>query len=99
MIVTQLVYVVPGREDDFHAFEDAVLPLLARHGATLLLRLRPPPEARLAGTLDAPYEVHVIDFPDDAALAAYGADPARAAVLHRKDASVRAAWIIRGERV
>lgn len=99
MIVVQLVYVVPGREADFHAFEDAVLPLLPAHGGTLLLRVRPPPDAHVGGTLDPPYELHVIDFPDDAALARYAADPARTAVLARKDASVRAAWMIRGERV
>ncbi len=54
----------------FQAFEDAVLPLLARHGGRLERRLR---------TDDARTEVHVVSFPDDAGLRAYRADPDRPA--------------------
>lgn len=99
MILTQLVYVVPGREADFHAFEDAVLPLLARHGGELLLRLRPGPDALIAGSLAPPYELHLVRFPDDAAFAAFAADPARQAALPLKDASVSAVWLARGDLV
>jgi uncharacterized protein (DUF1330 family) len=99
IVLTQLVYVVPGREADFHAFEDVVLPLLGKYGGALLLRVRPPADAVIAGTLEAPYEIHLVQFPDEDALARYGADDERQRVLHRKDASVRTAWLARGVRV
>lgn len=35
---TQLIFIKPGSEAMFHEFEDAVLPLLARHGGRLLFR-------------------------------------------------------------
>jgi hypothetical protein len=59
-----------------HAYEDAVLPLLADHGARVEYRAR-----RAAGQDAAlPVEVHLLWFPDRDALAAYLADPRRAAL-------------------
>ncbi len=98
MILTQLFYVHPGHEAEFGAFEDAVLPILARHGGALLLRLRPGPEAMLGGALEPPYEVQLVEFATDDGLAAYLADDDRQRVLHLKDASVREVWVARGER-
>jgi hypothetical protein len=54
----------------FEAYEDAVLPLLADHGADLLRRFR---------SLDNALEVHGLYFPSSEARQAYLADPRRAA--------------------
>jgi len=63
--------------DRAHAYEDAVLPLLADHGGRVEFRGR-----RTAGQDAAlPVEVHVLSFPDHRALDAYLADPRRAALL------------------
>lgn len=56
----------------FRRYEDAVLPLLARHGGRLERRLR---------TGDGRTEVHVVSFDDQAGLDACLADPER--VAHR----------------
>ncbi|MEZ4366188.1 MAG: nuclear transport factor 2 family protein [Kofleriaceae bacterium] len=53
----------------FARYEDAVLPRVAAHGGQVELRLRAD---------DGATELHVVRFPDQAALAAYRADPARA---------------------
>jgi uncharacterized protein (DUF1330 family) len=98
VVVTQLVYVRPGHEEQFHEFEDHVLPLLAKHGGELLLRVRPPPSAVIGGSVAAPYEVHVVRFASRAALASYGADPERRDVLRLKDESVRETIVIEGVR-
>lgn len=59
------------------AYEDAVLPLLAEHGARLLYRGR-----RAAGEDEAlPLEVHVIWFPGRGAYEAYLGDARRGALL------------------
>ena len=55
----------------FEAYEAAVLPLLAEHGAVLERRLR---------AVDDSAETHLIDVPSQAALDAYLADPRRAAL-------------------
>ena len=54
----------------FEAYEERVLALLPKHGATLLERVR---------SSDGPSEMHLIDFPDAAALASFSADPVRLA--------------------
>lgn len=55
---------------DFEAYESAVVPLLAEYGGRLERRLRTP---------DDQFEAHLITFPDSEDLAAYRADPRRAA--------------------
>lgn len=66
-----------AQADRATAYEDAVLPLLADHGARVLYRGR-----RAPGEDDAlPLEVHLIGFPSRAAYAAYLGDPRRAALL------------------
>ncbi len=55
---------------DFRAYEDAVLPLLERHGGQLERRLR---------SMDGLTELHVVAFPSREAVESYRADPERAA--------------------
>jgi hypothetical protein len=60
--------VPPAGVADFQAYEDAVLPLLADHGGTLQRRLR---------DADGSTELHIVQFPDETALANYRQDPRR----------------------
>ena len=67
----------PAHEERAAAYEDAVLPLLADHGAELVYRGR-----RAAGQDEAlPLEVHLIRFPHRPALESYLSDDRRAALL------------------
>jgi hypothetical protein len=70
-------YADAAHEERAAAFEDAVLPLLADHGAELLYR------GRRADGQDAalPLEVHLIRFPHRRAFESYLADGRRAALL------------------
>jgi uncharacterized protein (DUF1330 family) len=68
-----------GTADRASAYEDEVLPLLEDHGARVLYRGR-----RTDHHDDAvPLEIHLLWFPDRAALDAYLADPRRGALLDR----------------
>lgn len=58
---------------DFLAYEDAVLPLLGRHGGVLERRVRAD---------DGLTEVHLVSFPSPEAFAAYRTDPDRVAQQH-----------------
>ncbi len=81
---------IEGQEAGLVAYEDAVLAFVPVHGGTVLQRVR-----RTEG--DGPYEVQTIELPDDAALDAYMADPARLALSAQRDASVARTEIIRVE--
>lgn len=97
VVLTQLVYLHAGQEAAFDAFETVALAALGRHSGELLLRLRPDAASVIAGSIEMPYEVHIVRFPSDAHLARFTADPERQRVLHLKDASVRTALLFRGE--
>src|SRR4051812_34447732 len=94
--LTQLVYVHPGKESEFEQFENAVLPLLARHGGELLLRLRPEAASFVAGSSERPYEVHLVGFQTEDGLAGFSKDPDRKQFMHLKDESVRSSLVVVG---
>jgi uncharacterized protein (DUF1330 family) len=72
-------YTTAELADGAAGYEDAVLPLLADHGARLIYR------GRRSDGLDAelPFEVHLLWFPNRTAYDAYFADPRRLALLER----------------
>lgn len=96
IVLTQLMYVHPGKEAEFQEFEAKVLPLLSRHGGELLLRLRPPPESFVAGSHEVPYEVHLVSFETEEGLAGYSSDDERQHFLHLKNGSVRSTLLVKG---
>ncbi|MEK8227286.1 hypothetical protein NKG05_16145 [Oerskovia sp. M15] len=83
----------PGRA--LARYEDEVLALVPRHGGRVTSRLRSVPGEDTA----RPTEVQVIEMPDDAALAAYMADPDRLALAGERDRAVARTEIVRVERV
>jgi hypothetical protein len=71
MLVVQL-WVHPGREAEFDAFESRAAELMATHGGRVEQAIR-----MVNGQgADAPYEVHVVSFPSGAAYDAFAADGA-----------------------
>ncbi len=94
--LTQIMYVHAGREDTFEAFESVVLPLLEKYRGELVLRLR---GDKIAGTADAPHEVHIVKFESDDDLARYSRDPERQRALTLRDEAIRSAMLIKGALV
>jgi uncharacterized protein (DUF1330 family) len=94
--LTQLVYVRPGQEEAFEAFEAVALPLVAKHGGELLLRLRPREAEVVAASIEVPYEIHLVRFPSEEHFARFAQDEERKSFLHLKEASVRASLLIKG---
>jgi uncharacterized protein (DUF1330 family) len=94
--LTQLVYVIPGKEDVFHQFEDVAIPLISKHGGKLVLRLRPNADSVVSSTTEVPYEVHIVQFDDEEALAHFMRDDERQKFLHLKNESIRTSLLIKG---
>jgi hypothetical protein len=82
-----LVHARPGREREATAYEDGVLALLGRHDARLLARLR--------SRDGEPLEVHVVRFACADALAAFQADPKRAALSGLRERSIARTEVLR----
>ena len=94
--LTQLVYVKPGKEAIFNSFEDAAIPLIAKHGGELLLRVRPTKDGILAAGIDVPDEIHLVRFKNEDDFAKFSEDDERQQALHLKDQSVRAVILVKG---
>jgi uncharacterized protein (DUF1330 family) len=84
----------PGNESLLVDYEDQVLQLLDSHGARVVQRLR-----TVEGPADAPFEVHVLEFPSQAALDAYLEDPARLALSELRDRAIAATQLLSVEVV
>lgn len=86
LLLVAVVEMADGAAEAGRRYEDAVLALLDRHGATLERRLR---ETGPAGT-----EVHVIRFRDRAGLTAYLEDPDRLALRAAAGAAAPTARVL-----
>jgi antibiotic biosynthesis monooxygenase (ABM) superfamily enzyme len=93
---TQLIFIKPGCEAEFLAFEDKVLPLLANHNGTLVYRIRPGASAFVESSEPLPYEIHLVTFTGKADFEAYKMDPKRLAFMEMKDRSVEKIVLIEG---
>lgn len=65
------IHINAGREAEFERFETAVAKIMRRHGGTLERRIAMEP----GSDTTHPHEVHVVTFPERAALDRYRADP------------------------
>ena len=89
-----LLWEYPGRGHDLSAFEDEVLALLSEHGGRLISR-----HVVMERDDGDPLEVHLIEMPDEEALADYLHDPARVrlAQAHDRDAIIARTQLLRVE--
>jgi hypothetical protein len=81
-LVVQL-WAKPGSEHLLIDYEDQVLARLDVYGARVLQRLR-----AADADADGPFETHVLEFPSQAALDEYMADPERVALSDLRDRAI-----------
>lgn len=93
---TQLIYVKPGQEKTFHEFEDVALPLIKKYNGSLLLRIRPTEAQLIEGTMEIPYEIHLVSFESEADFDDFKVDKTRADFLHLKEKAIRSVLLIKG---
>jgi uncharacterized protein (DUF1330 family) len=95
LAVTLLVqlWAVPGNELLLVEYEDQVLCRLAPHGARILQRVR------AIGGHDGPFETHLLEFPSEAALDDYMADPERVALSDLRERAIARTELARVEVV
>ena len=93
---TQLIFIKPGREQEFHAFEEKVLPLLKEHNGELVYRIRPDKSAFVESSRELPYEIHLVTFNGKADFEGYKVDPKRLDFMELKNNSVEKIILIEG---
>lgn len=88
-----LLWARPGADKALAAYEDRVLALVPGHGGRVLQR------ARSDGAGGQPLEVQILEFPSQAALAAYMDDGRRTALAADRDRAVARTEVINVELV
>jgi len=96
-----LLWAQPGAQAALTAYEDRVLGLVPDHGGRVVHRARNSgvQPGQGGGTDGQPAEIQFLDFPSQAALDAYMADPHRTALAADRDRAVARTEIIDVELV
>lgn len=84
-----LLWSVDGQESRLSTYEDEVLELVPEYGGVVVSRVR-----RTGGDTEQPYEVQVIEMPDQKALDDYRTDPRRTGLASVRDEVVARTEIV-----
>jgi uncharacterized protein (DUF1330 family) len=86
------LWIHPGQEVAFEAFERAASRIMARYGGRIDRAVRV--AAGQAG--DSPFEVHVVSFPGKEAAESYAADPETVELRRRRDGIIARTEVLEG---
>jgi len=98
--ITQLIYIKEGQEDIFNEFESHAIPIISNYNGELTLRIRPEADAFIEiGSIERPYEIHLVSFKTEADFSAFLKDEERNKFLHLKEQSIKVSILIKGEEL
>ena len=97
--ITQLIYIKEGEENAFHQFEDIAIPAILKYNGRLLLRVRPPANSFIERDIEAPYEIHLVEFNTEQDFENFKLDEDRKKFLHLKERSIKASLLIKGVKI
>lgn len=97
--ITQLIYIIEGREEAFHQFENIVIPTIVGYNGRLLLRIRPTGDSFIEYNIEKPYEIHLVEFDSEQDFENFKNDKERQKFLYLKENSIKAAILIQGTKI
>lgn len=97
--ITQLIYLKDGQENIFHQFEDVAMPIISKYNGKLLLRIRPEKTSIIEGSIDSPYEIHLVEFETENDFKNFMQDEERKQFVHLKNQSIKKVTLIKGIKI
>ncbi len=97
--ITQLIYVIDGKEDVFNQFEDIAIPTILKYNGRLILRIRPDESSIIERNIEKPYEIHLIEFDTQQDFDNFKKDEVRKKFFHLKEQSIKASILIQGVKL
>jgi len=88
--LTAILWANEGQHDLLVEYENRVLELIPKHGGRVVERMRADQKD------DGPYEVQIIELPNDEALAEYMIDPVRVALAEMHATAIKQTLVMRG---
>jgi len=89
MVITQIIYINPGKEAEFEMFETIAIPIISRYNGKLLLRLRPGDTGVIQSSIGNLYELHLVSFEIESDYGQFLQDEERKSYLHLKEAAIK----------
>lgn len=99
IFITQLIYVLKGKEQVFDEFESIAIPTISKYKGKLLFRIRPTEENFIENNMDQPYEIHLVQFPAVQDFENFKGDEERKRFLHLKEQSIKTSILIQGVQI
>lgn len=99
ILITQLIYIVEGKEKVFDEFESAVIPAIKKYNGRLLLRVRPGANNFIEACIDHPYEIHLVEFATQEDFEVFMNDKERQQYLYLKEQSIKVSILIKGRQL
>ncbi len=97
--ITQLIYIIEGKEDVFNQFEDIAIPTILKYNGRLTLRIRPEENSIIERNIEKPYEIHLVEFDTQKDFDEFKEDKERKRFLHLKEKSIKSAILIQGVKL
>ncbi len=99
IFLTQLIYIIEGKEAIFHQFEDIAIPAILKYNGRLLIRVRPDRHSIIEDNIGSPYEIHLVEFDSEQDFLNFQHDEDRKKFLHLKEQSVKSVLLIKGTQL
>ena len=99
VFITQLIYILDGQEAVFDEFEAVAIPMISKYNGQLLLRVRPDQDAYIEGSMEKPYEIHLVEFETENDFANFMQDEERKGFLHLKEQSIKSVLLFKGTKL
>lgn len=91
------LWIRPGQEAAFEAFEQEAARRMARYGGRIDAAVRTAPKGVATGPEEATaYEVHIVSFPDKAASDSYANDPETVAERENRASIIALTMVVPG---
>lgn len=97
--LTQLIYILEGKENTFNEFENVAMPLISKYEGTVLLRYRPDTVNIIEQSIEMPYEIHLVEFKREQDFENFMKDEERKKFLHLKEQSIKSVLLIKGVKL
>lgn len=96
-ILVVSLWIHPGQEEAFEAFERDAAQLMAKHGGRIDSAIRIEPDLTPpAEEGPPPHEVHIVSFPNLTAAGAYATDPETVELRERRPAIISRTELLAG---
>lgn len=99
IFIMQLIYLKDRQEEIFHQFEDVARPIISKYNGKLLLRIRPGKASIIEAGIDAPYEIHLVEFETENDFTNFMQDEERKQFVHLKNQSIKEVILIKGIKI